>query len=136
MDTFKLRILAADHPFYEGECESLSIPIFDGSYGIQARHSNMTAAVVPGLLHFRRPGAPEQAVAVTGGIAKVEDNEVVVLVDAAERPEDIDELRAQRAAAAAREALLQKKTLQEYRMAEAKLARALNRIRIKRSNMH
>ena len=62
---------------------------------------------------------------------KIEDNDVLVLVDAAERPEDIDALRAQRAADEAREQLLQKKSREEYKLAQATLARALNRLRAK-----
>ena len=38
----------------------------------------------------------------------MEDNDVLVLVDAAERPEDIDAIRARRKADEAREILLQK----------------------------
>ena len=39
--------------------------------------------------------------------------------------------RAERAAAAAKEALLQKRSIREYRLAEANLARAINRLRVK-----
>ena len=56
---------------------------------------------------------------------------VLVLVDAAERPEDIDAIRARHKADEAREILLQKKSRQEYRTAQATLARALNRLRVK-----
>lgn len=54
-----------------------------------------------------------------------------MLVDSAERPEDIDENRAKRAAAEAKEAILQKRSIQEYQQAQANLARAINRLRIK-----
>ena len=55
-----------------------------------------------------------------------------LLVDSAERPEDIDANRARLAEERAREELLQKRSLREYRMAEANLARALNRLRVSR----
>ena len=45
--------------------------------------------------------------------------------------EYIDALRAQRAADEAREQLLQKKSREEYKLAQATLARALNRLRAK-----
>jgi F-type H+-transporting ATPase subunit epsilon len=67
----------------------------------------------------------------SSGLVKVENNEVLVLVDSAERPEDIDENRAKRAAAEAKEAMLQKRSIQEYQQAQANLARAINRLRIK-----
>lgn len=54
-------------------------------------------------------------------------------MDSAEHPEDIDTNRAKRAAAAAKEAMLQKKSIQEYRAAQADLARAISRLKIKRN---
>ena len=63
-------------------------------------------------------------------MVKVEKNEVVVLVDSIERPEEIDAVRARREADQAREIILQKKSRQEYQIAQGNLARALNRLRI------
>lgn len=131
MGTFQVNILAADRPFYQGECESLIIPTVDGQYGVLPHHRNMIAAIVPGTLYYKLPEEPEQMAAVSAGMIKVEDNEVLLLVDSAERPEDIDAIRAKHAADAAKEAILQKKTIQEYRSAQAHLARAINRLKVK-----
>jgi len=131
MREFKIHILASDNAFYEGPCESLVVPTIRGQYGILAGHSNLISAVVPGKLVFRIPGEKEQIVAVSDGIVKVENNEVLVLVDTAERPEEIDENRARRAAEEAKEALLQKMSKQEYLSTQAQLARALNRLKVK-----
>ena len=131
MDTFQVHILAADRIFYEGPCVSLTIPTSDGERGILAHHENMIAAVQPGTLRWQLPGQEAQLAAVSPGMVKVERNDVLVLVDSAERPEEIDEARARRAADEAREAILQKKSRQEHQMAQTSLARALNRLRIK-----
>ena len=131
MDTFQVHILAADKTLYEGPCESLTIPTSDGEQGILAHHSGMMAAVRTGTLRYRAPGQPVQLAAVSPGMVKVEGNEVLVLVDSAERPEEIDAARARREADEAREALLQRKSRQEYQLAQATLARALNRLRVK-----
>lgn len=53
-------------------------------------------------------------------------------MDTAERPDEIDAKRAKQDADAAKEALLQKKSIQEYRAAQATLARAISRLRVKR----
>ena len=134
MDSFPVRILAADRPFYEGSCLSLTIPIQDGEMGILAHHSSMVVAVVPGELRLKTAEGEDQVAAVSSGLVKIEDGEVLALVDTAERPEEIDANRAQRAADEAREALLQRRSAQEYRMAQANLARALNRLRVKSEN--
>ena len=91
----------------------------------------MIAAVQTGTLRWQAPGGEVELAAVSPGMVKVEKNEVLVLVDSAERPEEIDEVRARREADEAREALLQKKSRQEHQMAQATLARALNRLRVK-----
>jgi F-type H+-transporting ATPase subunit epsilon len=135
MEVFQVHILAADRNFYEGPCESLTISTSDGEQGILAHHSNMIAAVLPGILRYRVPGEPEQVAAVSPGMVKVESNDVLVLVDSAERPEEIDAARARREADEAREALLQQRSRQEHQLAQAALARALNRLRVKDREM-
>ncbi len=132
--SFQISILAADHVFYEGSCESLNVPTTEGLTGILAHHSNMISAVVPGRLSFKIPGEPIRHAAVSSGLVKVENNEVLVLVDTAERPEDIDANRARLAADAAREAILQKKGIQEYKIAQFNLAREINRLRVKKDS--
>ena len=131
---FHLRVLAADRPFYEGPCVSLTVPAVDGSMGILAGHSNTSAALVPGAMSVALPDGQRRTAAVSGGLIKVENNEVLVLVDSAERPEEIDTNRAKRAEAKAREALLQKQSIQEYKFTQATLARAINRLRV--SHIH
>ncbi len=131
MESFRLHILAADSLFYDGDCESLVVPCPDGFFGIQAHRADMISAVVPGELSYRPVGGKDMLAAVSSGLVKVEGNDVLVLVDTAERPEEIDANRAKRAADAAQEELLQKRSLLEYRAAQSNLARALSRLRVK-----
>ncbi len=131
MAEFLVHILAADRIFYEGPCESLTIPTSDGEQCILAHHCSMIAAVQPGTMRYRAPGQETQLAAVSPGMVKVEHNDVLVLVDSAERPEEIDAARARREADQAQEAILQKRSRQEHRVAQATLARALNRLRVK-----
>lgn len=130
MNTFELHILAAERSFYEGPCESLVIPTTEGMYGIQAHHLNMIAGVVPGELTYRLPGGQDQHASCSRGMVKVEDNVVTVLVDTAERPDEIDVKRAERAAAEAKEEILKRKSRQEYLKAQMELARATSRLKV------
>ena len=137
MENFPVHILAADEPFYEGPCQSISVPTTTGMYGVLAHHTNVILAIVPGTLRYRCEGEDEKLAAVSAGLMKVENGEVLILVASAERPEEIDANRAQRAADRAKEELLQKKSIQEYRMAQSNLARALSRLQVKSSaNKH
>ncbi len=129
---FPLHVLAADKPFYEGDCESLVVPTLDGEYGVLAGHCNTICAIVPGELTFRTPDGETLAAAVAAGIMKIENGEALVLVDSALRPEDIDAERQRRKADEAKEALLQRRSIEEHHAAQARLARALARLNVKR----
>ena len=128
---FPLHVLTATSPFYEGMCESLIIPTVDGRYGVLSGHSDTICAVVPGELYIRLPGGEMRVAACAAGIMKVEKGDVLVLVDSAIRPEDIDADRARRKADDAREQLLQKQSIEEYHAAQARLARALARLSVR-----
>ena len=135
MNTFALTVLAAEKPFYEGESISIVIPTTQGQYGIQAMHSNMIAAIVPGTLKVTVREGQEIIAAVSSGLVKVEDNHVLLLVDTAELPEEIDINRAKRSAEEAKEAILQNKSVKDYYAAQAKMARAISRLKVKNGDI-
>jgi len=130
MSTFWLKIVASDHIFYNGNCETLVVPAHDGEMGILPHHEAMILAVQEGELRFRGPGETQWREAIVGrGIVQVANNRVTMLVDTAERPEDIDEVRAREALERAEEQLRQKQSLREFKMTQASMARALSRLK-------
>ena len=131
MSTFFLRVVASDKVFFSGHCQSLVIPLADGEKQILAHHENMIIAVDPG--EMRLVDADEKTVtAVIGqGFLQIMNNRASLLVDTAERPEEIDLRRAQEAKERAEEQLRQKQSLAEHYHSEASLARALSRLKVK-----
>ena len=130
MTTFWLKVIASDHVFYNGNCEALVVPAHDGEVGILPHREAMILAIQEGDLKFRSPGEQEYHHAVVGlGIVQVANNRVTVVVDTAERPEDIDEVRAKQALERAKEQLRQKQSIREYYMSKASMARALSRLK-------
>ena len=129
MNAFTLKVLAAERVFYDGACVSLTVPTPDGLYGVQARHEDVVLAVASGTLTLRTDAGDEIVAAVSGGVLRMEDNAALLLADTVERADEIDARRAERAAARAKEELLQKKSVQEQRLAERRMARALSRIK-------
>ena len=130
MTTFWLKVRASDHVFYNGDCEALVVPAHDGEVGILPHREAMILAIQEGELKFRIPGEQEYHHAVVGlGIVQVANNRVTVVVDTAERPEDIDEVRAKQALERAKEQLRQKQSIREYYMSKASMARALSRLK-------
>lgn len=96
MEKFVLNITASSGEFFQGECESLTLPTADGQYGVQAGHSPVLVALEMGIMQFTVNGETRN-VLVGDGIAEVTPAYVVLLVDSAERPEDIDKNRAEAA---------------------------------------
>ena len=131
MNTFRLHIWASEKPFYDGDCLSLIIPSVDGKYGIMAKHSNTRTAIVPGELTFTTADGKTQIAAVSEGLVKIENNDVLVLVETIERPEEIDANRAKVAAEAAKEAMMQRLSRREYYTTRLTLARAMSRLQVK-----
>ena len=131
MDTFGLKIIASDKVFYEGRCRKLIIPAPDGEKGILANHENMVIAIVVGTAKVQLAGEDEwKDLAVGSGFAEIVNNRVTLLVDTAERPEDIDVRRAKEQQERAEEQMRQKQSIQEYYHTQASLARARNRLRV------
>lgn len=131
MDTFGLKIIASDKVFYEGRCRKLIIPAPDGQKGILPNHENMVIAIVVGTAKVQLAGEDEwRDLAVGTGFAEVVNNRVTLLVDTAERPEDIDVRHAQEQQERAEEQMRQKQSIQEYYHTQASLARAMNRLRV------
>ena len=129
MAFFYLQIIASDRVFFHGEAEIVIVPEMDGACAFMAHHENMVVAVQPGELRYRPKGGDWQYAVVGTGFAQVVNNRVTVLVDTAERPEEIDEARARLELERAREEMRQKQSIQEYRMTQATMARALSRLK-------
>ena len=136
MNSFDISILAADKPFFNGKCESIIIPTSDGLYGIWANHQNLISDIIPGMLEMRKQNGETVIAAVSEGIVKVEDGNALVLVDTIELPEEIDINRAKRNADRAKEELLQKRSIRDYYQAQSRMARALNRMKVKNHMFH
>jgi len=132
MNEFNLHIIEADNDFYNGKCVSLVIPTTEGMYGIQAKHENLVAAITIGVLKYTLPDGTRCHAAVSNGIIKVENNEVLILVESAEDPDEIDAARARNEEEMARDVLAGKSDRFNYRAAKGMLARAANRLKIKK----
>lgn len=136
MSAFHLRIVASDRVFYDGEAEIAIVPALDGEYAFMAHHDGVVVAVSPGSLRFKRPGGGWEYAIVGSGFAQTANNRTNVLVDTAERPEEIDEVRAREDLERAQEELRQKQSIQEYRISQASVARAMSRLKGKKKSIN
>ena len=112
MNTFSLKVIATDKVFYDGKCTALIIPALDGEREILAHHENMVIATKEGEVRCRTDESSDWKKAVVGvGFVHIANNRVTMLVDTAERPEDIDAVRAKQAYERAVEQLRQKQSI-------------------------
>ena len=129
MNSFYLKIISAKKVFFQGKCRSLIVPAFDGQKEVLAHHEDMVIAVDDGEMRFQMEDDDAWQFAVVGmGFVQIMNNRVTLLVETAERPEEIDVARALQAKERAEEQLRQKQSLQEFYHTQASLARAMSRL--------
>lgn len=128
-NTFDLKIVSSDRNFFEGACEMIILPAIDGDHGVLAKHESMVTAIRAGEVRFQVDGQWKIA-ALGDGFAQIMPDYVVVVVDTAEWPEEIDVRRAEEARERAEERLRRKQALLEYHHTKAALSRAMARLKV------
>lgn len=129
MSTFDLTIVATDKVFFQGPAEFIVFPGLDGEHGVLPQHETMVAAVKAGELRYTADGK-KQMVVVGDGFVEILGDKVTLICDFAERAEDIDVMRAQRAKERAEERLKARRSEIEYIRSQAALARAMARLKV------
>ncbi|MEG0741004.1 MAG: ATP synthase F1 subunit epsilon [Clostridia bacterium] len=128
--TFQLRILTPEHALFTGEVEMLNVKATDGEVCILAEHAPAVYALAEGEVTLRDANGQTRWAAASDGYLTVTQDNAVMMLQSAEWPEDIDRVRAERAARRAREALLQNQDRQSYLTNQAMLLRAMTRLRV------
>lgn len=132
MRTFPLRIGTPDGLLFEGEVERVVCRSITGDMAVLAGHCNFCTALGMGEAHVVMADGTRRIAACIGGMLSMMNGTCRLLATTWEWKEDIDEERASDAKKRA-EALLAKGGLNdhEYKVAEAKLQRALVRLGVK-----
>ena len=129
MNEFHLQIATPDGLIYDGAAESLLVNTADGDVEILASHADLIASVGIGRARIKI-GGTERFASASGGFLSVKGNEVKLVCTTFEFADLIDVERAERAKEKAEELLSTAKDDAQIRAAEAKLSRALNRIKV------
>ncbi len=129
-DTLKLEMVTPYKRVLSVEVDELTAPGFVGELGLLPGHTPLLTTLKVGQLTYKIGGSATQ-VAVNWGYLEIEDDTVTVLVDTAEKADEIDLERAKAALGRAENAL---NTLshedKKYKIMEAALQRALVRIQV------
>ena len=89
-----LRVLAPDQGVFDGKVEEVILPSTTGLLGILPGHISMVTALDIGVLRVLSNGN-WNSIALMGGFAEVESDEITVLVNGAELGSQIDSSQAE-----------------------------------------
>ncbi len=127
---FKLEIVAPDRMVYSGEATSLSAPGVEGGFQVLVNHAPLLSSLEVGEIKVKGVDGRDTRYAACGGFVEVRDNRVVVLVESAERADEIDVSRARASRERAETRLRAPAKDVDTERARASLFRALNRLRV------
>lgn len=124
---FTLRIVAPDRVFYENEVEMVEFTTTEGDIGVLPGHIPLTVIVSPGILTIHESDK-EKTAALHAGFAEILPQQITILAEIIEWPEEIDLSRAEASRQRAEERLHSHIQGIDMVRAEASLKRALARI--------
>ena len=127
----QLQIITAEREVFSGQVDALNAPGVEGQLGILPDHAPLMTVLQPGELTVRT-GGEESYLALSGGYLEVLGNQVIILADAAEDVDEIDEQRAQQAVEQARQRIASRESDVELEQAVASLRRAQARVTVAR----
>lgn len=94
--TFLIRVITPDRIFYEGNAVMAEFNTSEGEIGVYAGHIPMTVILKPGGLTITEVEGKKKS-ALHAGFAEILPEEITILAEAAEWPDEIDMARAETA---------------------------------------
>lgn len=130
MEKFRLQIITPERVFFDQDVEMVEFNTTEGEIGVYARHIPMTVIVKPGILTIRMENNEAKEAALHAGFVEILPDQVTILAEIIEWPEEIDEARAEAALERARERLKSRTPETDIARAETALMRAMARITV------
>ena len=127
-----LEIVTPERRVAQVTCDEVRAPGVQGGFGVRPGHASFMSQLEPGRLTVVQDGA-EHHYAIGGGFLQVDQDRVIVLADTAERRDEIDVARAQKAFTEATERLRSLTEQDEnHRLESARVRRATARLGVAR----
>jgi F-type H+-transporting ATPase subunit epsilon len=99
--TLTVRVIAPDKTVWDGTAEEVILPSTTGQLGILSGHVSLLTALDTAVMRVKAGKDKWTPIALMGGFAEVENDEVTVLVNGAELGDNIDREQAKTAFAEA-----------------------------------
>ena len=126
--SIELQIVVPDRAVVKEQVDEIEIPGVDGYFGVLPGHTPLLAALSVGEMWYRK-GQEKTYLAIAYGFAEVLPDRVTILAQLAERAEEIDRERAERARERASGRLEGKSDL-DYARARIALMKSLTRLQV------
>jgi F-type H+-transporting ATPase subunit epsilon len=89
--TLTVRVISPDKTVWDSTAQEVVLPSTTGQLGILSGHAPMLSALDTGVMRVRADNNQNWiAIALSGGFAEVDEDEVTILVNAAEKGEEIN----------------------------------------------
>ena len=128
-ETFQLEIVTPAKLMVKDVAEEAQIPGLSGYLGILPGHAPLLTELGVGAITYKANGA-SHTLSLAWGFAEVLPDKVTILAEAAERPQEIDVERAQKAKDRAAERLKSNDPQVDYTRAEDALQRSETRLNV------
>jgi len=99
-----VRVITPDNTVWDSSAEEVILPSTTGQLGILSGHAPLLSALDIGVMRLR-PQKDWLSISIAGGFAEVEADEVTILVNSAERGDNIDPEQARETYESAKERL-------------------------------
>ncbi|MDD7403825.1 MAG: F0F1 ATP synthase subunit epsilon [Butyribacter sp.] len=127
--TFNLQIISPTRIFFDGDVTMVEMKTTEGEIGVLAGHIPLTAIIEPGVIKIRQEDEVKEA-ALHDGFVKIQKDNVVILAESCEWPDEIDVERAKEAKERAERRLKSGKKEVDVLRAELALKKAITRINL------
>jgi F-type H+-transporting ATPase subunit epsilon len=88
--TLTVRVIAPDKTVWDGTADEVILPSITGQLGILTGHASLLTALDTAVMRVKAGKDKWTPIALMGGFAEVDNNEITVLVNGAELGEKID----------------------------------------------
>lgn len=83
-------IVTPEKKIFEGQIRAIVAPGIDGEFGVLPDHAPFATVLAPGVVELTDEDGKKELMAVSGGYIEVTREKVILLVETAERPEEVD----------------------------------------------
>jgi|DewCreStandDraft_4_1066084.scaffolds.fasta_scaffold08666_11 F-type H+-transporting ATPase subunit epsilon len=125
-----LSVVTPEKKIFEGNITSLTAPGINGEFGVLPEHTPFSTVLNPGVVNYKKEDGAEEMLAVSGGYIEVTRDKIILLVETAEKPEEID-IETIKRRKEEKEKILKSKSMKDvdYDLIQAELLREIAKLK-------